>query len=353
MNSRERVLTAIEHREPDRVPLTVDMEKEVQQMLIEHFSISSRKELWDVLHIDTWLVGADVEDPEPDAEYPPDENKSVWGYRTRTVQYGEGSYEEQVHFPLAGEITKEDIDTYPIPDFKKVSFDPVRKAREDHPDRAIIAHITHGAYFNGTFLRGLEQFLIDMFMDYELAERLVGKANEFIIPAVERLANEAADAFDIFYIADDYCDASRPLFPPDIFRKLVKPYLADIADIIHGAGKKFLLHICGAVREIMPDIIDAGVDLLEPIQTSAAGMEVEGLKQDFGNDMAFYGSVDLVNVLNKGTVEDVQNEVRKNMRVLGKGGGLILGPGHTYIQVDAPAENIIAMYETAYDEGGY
>jgi len=353
MNSRDRVITAIEHKEPDRVPLTVDMEKEVQEMLFNHLGISTREELWDALHIDTWLVGAHIEDPDPDAEIPEDEVKSAWGYRLRTVAYEKGTYNEQVYFPLAGDITKEDIDSYTIPDPQNVSFDPIRKAREDHPDRAIIAHITHGGYFNATFLRGLEQYLMDLFIDYDLAEHLVNKSNEFIIPAIEKLADEASDSFDIFYIADDYCDASRPLFPPEIFKKLVKPYLADIADIIHGAGKKFLLHVCGAMREILPDIIDAGVDLIEPVQTSAQGMEPEGLKRDFGDDLAFYGSIDLVNVLNKCTVEEIKEEVRKNIRALGQGGGLILGPGHTYIQIDAPAENIIAMYETAYEEGRY
>jgi len=351
MDPRTRVLTAVRHEEPDRVPLTVDMEKEVEHMLYAHFGISTRKELWDALHIDTWLVGARVEDPDPEAPCPPGETKSVWGYRTRTVSFGKGSYEEQVYFPLAGEISPRDVDAYPIPDPDRVSFEPIRLARAEHPHRAVIAHITHGGYFNATFLRGLEQFLMDLYIDYPLAERLVARANEFIIPAVQRLAAEAADAFDIFYLADDYCDSSGPLFSPDIFRRLVKPYLRRIAEIVHGAGKKFLLHVCGAVRPLLPDIIDAGVDILEPIQTSAAGMDVEGLKRDFGKHITFYGSIDLVNVLNKGTPDDVRNEVRKNIRVLGEGGGFILGPGHTYIQIDAPLENILVMYETAYEEG--
>jgi len=105
------------------------------------------------------------------------------------------------------------------------------------------------------------------------------------------------------------------------------------------------------VRELLPDIIDAGVDLLEPIQTSAKGMEVEGLKCDFGKDLTFYGSLDLLRVLNRGTPEEVREEVRKNIRILGADGGFILGPGHTYIQIDAPLENILAMYETGYQQG--
>ena len=92
---------------------------------------------------------------------------------------------------------------------------------------------------------------------------------------------------------------------------------------------------------------------MEPIQTSAAGMAVEGLKADFGDKMTFYGSIDLINVLSKGSPDDVRNEVLNNFRVLGKNGGFIVGPGHTYIQPDVPLENILIMYETAYNECRY
>jgi uroporphyrinogen decarboxylase len=122
---------------------------------------------------------------------------------------------------------------------------------------------------------------------------------------------------------------------------------------VHEHNCKFLFHCCGAVRPLLPMMIKAGVDMLEPIQTRAAGMEVEGLKRDFGKELCFYGSVDLQEVLSKGTPEVVRNEVVKNMRVLGQGGGLIIGPGHTYIQVDAPLENILAMYDAAYRQGTY
>ena len=154
-------------------------------------------------------------------------------------------------------------------------------------------------------------------------------------------------------MADDYCSADGPLMSPAVFRAEIKPYLAAIVATCHRHGKKFLLHVCGAVRPLLPDILDAGVDLLEPIQTSAAGMAVEGLKRDFGSRLTFYGSIDLIRVLSRGTPEEVRQEVLKNFRVLGKGGGFIVGPGHTYIQPDCPLPNILAMYETAYKECRY
>jgi uroporphyrinogen decarboxylase len=138
-----------------------------------------------------------------------------------------------------------------------------------------------------------------------------------------------------------------------MFRRYVKPYLTRLAEVVHAHGKTFLLHVCGAVRPLLPDLIEAGVDILEPIQTSAAGMEVEGLKRDFGNDICFYGSIDLIRVLSRGTPATVRDEVLKNFRVLGKGGGFVVGPGHTYIQPDVPLTNILAMYEAAFRECRY
>jgi uroporphyrinogen decarboxylase len=125
------------------------------------------------------------------------------------------------------------------------------------------------------------------------------------------------------------------------------PYLTQVAERIHRHDKKFLLHVCGAVRPLLPMIIDAGVDMLEPIQIRAAGMDPAGLKKDFGRHLCFYGGLDLQEILCKGTPRQVADEARRLIDCLGQGGGYIFGPGHTYIQTDAPLANIMAMYETA------
>ena len=148
-------------------------------------------------------------------------------------------------------------------------------------------------------------------------------------------------------MADDYCSQQGPLFSPKVFQELVVPYLAKMVNMVHKHNKKFLLHVCGAVRPLLPMIIDAGVDMLEPVQIRAQGMDPEGLKRDFGKDICFYGGVDLQQILCKGTPRQVSDEVKRLIDILGPGGGYVLGPGHTYIQIDAPVENIMAMYETA------
>jgi uroporphyrinogen decarboxylase len=132
---------------------------------------------------------------------------------------------------------------------------------------------------------------------------------------------------------------------------MVVPYLAKAVEKAHAHDKKFLLHVCGAVRPLLPMIIDCGVDMLEPIQVRAEGMEPAALKRDFGRHLTFYGGLDLQQVLCKGTPNTVADETRRLIDILGDGGGYVFGPGHTYIQPDAPLENILAMYETARTHG--
>jgi uroporphyrinogen decarboxylase len=351
MTSRERVLCAIAHRSPDRLPITFDAEPEVIRLLQQHFGVATRDAVWDALHADTRLVGVDHHyrhiRQEGKVSY------DFWGIGSTPQTYSGGSYNEYTHWPLAPMSTIAELDAYDWPTPDEFTVESLRQARAANPDKAIIAHITHGAYFKATHMRGMENFMMDLGLEPEFANAIMQRIQRYLIPAVERLCREAGDAFDIFYMADDYCSADGPIMSPAVFRAQMQPYLAEIARIVHRHDKKFLLHVCGAVRPLLPYILDAGVDLLEPIQTSAAGMAVEGLKRDFGDRLTFYGSIDLIRVLSRGTPEEVRQEVLKNFRVLGKGGGFIVGPGHTYIQPDCSLENILAMYETAFQECRY
>ena len=351
MTSRERVLAAVAHREPDRLPITFDAEPAVIRALPAHFGVSTRDAVWDALHADTRLAGVDHHHRhirEAGAV-----RYDLWGIGSTPQACAGGTYSAVTHHPLAGMETVAAIEAYDWPTADEFSFETLRACRAANPDKAVIAHITHGAYFKATHLRGMETFMLDLGLRPELAHAVMRRVQGYLLPGVERLCREAGDAFDIFYLADDYCSADGPLFSPAIFRAEIRPYLAAIAATCHAHGKTFLLHVCGAVRRLLPGILDAGVDILEPIQTSAAGMAVEGLKRDFGSRLTFYGSIDLIRVLSRGTPEEVRQEVRKNFRVLGRGGGFIVGPGHTYIQPDCPLANILAMYETAYRECRY
>ena len=195
----------------------------------------------------------------------------------------------------------------------------------------------------------MEGIMMDFAINHAYAERLIATITDRVLMFLDKMLEAGGDKFDIVYMADDYCSQRAPLFSPDAFKRFVAPYLKQVADKAHKHNKKLLLHVCGAVRPLLPMIIDCGVDMLEPIQIRAEGMEPIALKRDFGKHLCFYGGVDLQQVLCRGTPQVVADEVKRLIDILGKDGGYIIGPGHTYIQVDAPVENIMAMYETAFN----
>ncbi len=347
MTSKERVLTAVAHREPERVPVTFDAEKEVYAALYEHLGLKTKEALFDALHVDTWMILPDnflyaAEEARKELKTTP------WGYKLRQVAYSGGTYDEVCFCPLAEKDSLSDLKAHPWPSARNWGFSHFPQEARAHSDRAVIGVFTWGAYFIASYVRGLEHLLMDFAERPAYAETLIRTISDISLEALETMLGSYSDGIDIVYMADDYCSQQGPLFSPPTFRKFVLPYLRRVVDATHKRRKKFLLHCCGAVRPLLPMIIEAGGDMIEPIQVRAEGMEPARLKKDFGRELCFYGGVDLQQLLCKGTPQQVADGVRGLIDCLGRDGGYVLGPGHTYIQVDAPIKNILTMYETAY-----
>lgn len=346
--SKQRVLAAINHRTADRTPITFDAEVEVYDALHKYLGTQTKEELFDRLHVDTWMI-LPKNFMYPKEYENKDEKVSIWGYKTRKAFYSGGSYDELVESPLAGKHNLEDIDEHPWPERGTLDFSHIPEEAREHENLSIICPFIWGSYFVATFVRGMEDLFMDFAMRKDYAHHLINTITDKGLMFLEEMLGKYGEGIDIVYMADDYCSQLAPLFSPDMFREFVVPYLTKMVKMVHDYDKVFLLHVCGAVRPLLPMIIDAGVDMLEPIQIRAEGMEPVGLKLDFGKDICFYGGVDLQKTLCQGTPEEVSDEVKRLIGILGKDGGYIIGPGHTYIQVDAPMENIIAMYDTAYE----
>ncbi len=346
MTSKERVLRAVEHKLADRTPITFDAEKEVYNMLCEKLNVQSQKELFDALNVDTWMV-LPKNFIYPQAEIDKPIKKSIWGWQAKVEEYSGGTYDELFNSPLAESTNIADIKNYNWPTEDALDFRHFPAETETHKDRAILGVFTWGAYFLATHIRGMESLMMDFAMNHKYADYLINTISEKSLYFLEKMLQNYGDGIDIVFMADDYCSQQGPLFSPAAFKKFVVPYLIKIVDRVHKANKKFLLHVCGAVRPLLPMIIDSGVDMLEPIQVRAQGMQPEGLKNDFGNNICFYGGMDLQQVLCKGTTETVKKEAQRLINILGQNSGYVFGPGHTYIQIDAPFENIMTMYRTA------
>jgi len=346
MTSKQRALAAVNHQTTDRIPITFDAEEEVYAALYDHLNLRTKEALFDRLHVDTWMI-LPGNFMYPKSEEQKTEKTSIWGYRVKVTAYSGGTYDELYFSPLAGKHEIADIRNHDWTGPQTLDFSHFQTEAQAHAGRAVIGVFTWGAYFIASFVRGMEELMMDFAMRSDYADYLIKTITEKILTALDTLLEEHGEGIDIVYMADDYCSQRGPLFSPDMFKHYVQPYLKEVAARCHKHDKKFLLHCCGAVRPLLPMIIDAGVDMLEPIQIRAEGMDPAGLKRDFGKHLCFYGGVDLQQILPKGTPQQVADEVRRLTDILGKGGGYIIGPGHTYIQPDTPLPNILMMYETA------
>jgi len=347
MNSKERVLAAVNHKVTDRVPITFDAVKEIYSSLHNHLAVQTKEQLFDRLHVDTWMIlpGNFVYTREEEDK---NEKTTVWGHKTIVKEFPGGSYNEICFNPLAGKDEISDLRNYNWTSPDIFDFSHFTEEAKLHSDKAIIGVFTWGPYFVASFLRGLENLMMDFAIRKDYASYLINTLAEISCAALTRMLETQGKGIDIVYMADDYCSQDGPLFSPEDFKEFIVPYLTRLVSITHRYNKKFLIHICGAVRPLMPMLIDSGVDMLEPIQTRAAGMDPAGLKKDFGKDICFYGGVDIQQILNNGTPQQVSDEVKRLIDIMDSNGGYILGPGHTYIQADTPVENILTMYDTAF-----
>jgi uroporphyrinogen decarboxylase len=274
----------------------------------------------------------------------------MFGCRYQLVDYGTGVYAECVYNPLATYNSIEEIKlnyTWPTADWFDYSVIPDQiKGREMYP----IQGGGSEPFLIYKDLRGHEQAYMDLLTRPELVcyclDRLFDLAYQNTVRIYEQIPGQAAFS----YVAEDLGSQESLLVSQKVIREIFIPRMKRMIDLAHSAGAYTFFHSDGAVRPIIPDMIAAGMDVLNPIQWRCKGMERGGLKRDFGDQIIFHGGVDNQQTLAFGAVEDVQEEVLYNIAVLGQGGGYILAPCHN-IQAVSPPENVVAMYEAGYENG--
>ncbi len=345
MTPRERWL-AVLNREPfDRFPLDYRATPEVTRALIEYMEAESWAEARDRLHIDPVIgVGGRYVGPEFDRD------SSPFGIGYADVDYGTGTYREAVYHPLAEYNSVEEIEKnyeWPNPDWW--AYDHIPQVIEEHPGWVIQGgHYEEFATYKD--LRGVQQGYLDHIENPEILHYCMGKLADLAYARFERIFDQAAGDVVWSWVAEDFGTQEGLLLSLEHIREFHLPHMKRMIDICHDAGAFVFHHSDGAVRPNIPQMIEAGIDVLDPVQWRCNGMDREGLKRDFGDDLVFHGAMDNQQTVPFGTVEDVRQEVRDNFRILGDGGGYILGPCHN-IQPVTPMENIVAIYETGYEEG--
>jgi len=261
-----------------------------------------------------------------------------------------GHHFEAVGRPLEG-ATIDDLGRYPWPDPEKL--DPARIRRcaesarhymEETPYVVCARHPYYGVLELGCWMCGFDDFLYRLAGEQEFVERFFGIIMDYQHRVDEIYYGAVGPYIHFTTSGDDFGSQNGPLLSPAMFHDMVAPCLAARIRHIHElTDAAFFHHSCGAIRPLIPDLIGAGVDILNPLQPQAAGMEPDGLKRDFGDRLTFYGGIDTQRILPQGTTEDVAAETRGVIRALGSGGGYVLSAAH-HLQEDVPAENVIAMY---------
>jgi len=204
------------------------------------------------------------------------------------------------------------------------------------------------------YMRGLEQWFADMIEQPEFCEALIDQTLRFWLDWFDAFLAEVGDTVDVIMVGDDLAGQTGPLFSPEFYRQVVKPRQKQLVQFIKGRTQaKIWYHTCGACKEYIPDLIDNGIDVLNPVQVSATEMDPDELKAKFGEQMVFWGGgIDSQHVLPHADPATVREHVRRNVEALMPGGGYVFNNVHN-IQAGVPAENILAMYDAAYDFGFY
>jgi len=357
MNSQQRVICAIAHKNQDKVPADYWAVSEVNQILLKEFGLTEEGELLEKLMIDIRYVkpsyiGSDFEE-QPDGslhrKLPDGTFVDIWGVKRKKVNWGRGSYLEVIESSLRDANNVKEIENNTWPNVDAFDYQSISRQCSKYKDLAIILTgdrlTTRASVFKlAMYLRGMDKLLMDLALNPKLVEALVAKLLEFHLEHNRRIFEAAAKEIDIFMLGDDFGSENGLLLSPSMFRRFFKPALRCLIDLAKKFNLKTMIHSCGAVRELIPDFIEMGLDILNPIQIQAQGMDPEDLKREFGRDICFHGSIDVQKELPFRTPEEIRKIVRSRINILGEDGGFILAPSHN-LQPDIPVDNIVAMYE--------
>ena len=349
MNSKERTAIALSRRLPDRVPVAAEFVPEVKKILLEHFHTDDYYDMCVKIGSDMLVYATGIST----SFYLKEENEYVcpWGCGWKYFENKTGRYAEIVRHPLADDPDGTKLHAYRTPDpDAPAQYLPFRELVERYGKTHFICGSVACSIFEAAwYLHGMEETIEDMLLRPEYTAELFDKTMQFTLHAGLHFIDEGAD---MIWLGDDVGMQDGMLFSPAMWRELLKPRMAVLISAYKARNPKVLVayHSCGNIMPIIDDLIEIGLDVLNPIQPHA--MDPADIKRKFGDRLAFWGSIDIQDTLPHGSREDIRAEVKLRMETIGKGGGLLLTPAHN-VQSDTSLANILAFYEAARELGNY
>ena len=382
MTSRQRMLTALDHQTPDRVPIDLGgnqtgIHKFAYRALLEHLGIEDEVSIMDPVqqlarpceevlerfHVDTRYIAAGSAADFRGEIVTRRRDGRLW--HDLTDEFGvtwsmpddRPYYMDVSDHPLA-HGTVDDLADYPFPRGDDPGrFEGLRdRALElrNHTPYAVVSGISGVVYETCWYMRGLEQWFTDMLTEPDFCEALREQTLKFWLDFFRVFLDEVGDLVDVIMIGDDLTGQTGPLFRPDFYRQVVKPRQKRLVQYIRSrTDAKIWYHTCGSCLEYIPDLLDNGIHALNPVQIGAAEMDPAELKARFGDRLVFWGgAIDAQHVLPSASPETVRRHVRRNLEIWKPGGGYVFSNVHN-VQAGVPAENIVALFDAAYDYGFY
>lgn len=355
MTSRERVLKTIAHQQPDRPPVFATLTPQIAQKLSSYLNVPyevpldslvstriSHMNLLTLLGNDCVGIAACAPDEMPTRTEPDGTIINEWGMVFKDA----GLYNEFYSFPLAHAETVEDITSYKFPNpiapgrFREAAK-TIEKFGKSH---AVVADLECSIFETAWYLTGLEKLLMDFLVQPPYLNVLLDKIAEVNTEIGKQLIKLGAD---IIWCGDDFGSQHGMIMSPEIWQEYFKPRMKKMFLEFRKVNPqiKIAWHTCGSILPIIPDLIEIGLDILNPLQPLATGMDPVFLKDTYGDKLVFFGGIDVQNLMPYGSAESVRKEVKRVASVYGKNGGYLAAPAHN-IQSDTPVENIIAMFDT-------
>ncbi|HEX9015660.1 MAG TPA: uroporphyrinogen decarboxylase family protein [Chloroflexota bacterium] len=374
---RERYQLALNHQEPDRVPIDLGstgggIAEVAYQRLKDHLGFEGDRgtaisatnltvaefdeRVLQALDVDIRHLGLKGPRRRPArVEHPDGTFADEWG-----LVYQKASYYAQIVGNPLNDASLTDIQTFSWPDPTDPArveglADRTRRLYQDTDFGLAAKSVSGGTFLLSCRLRGMDRFLMDLVLDKPLAHAILERVTETNLGLYDALLSAVGPWVQVVETQDDLGTQRAPFLSPAMYQEMIQPYHARLFEFIRkktGGKARIFMHSDGSIYDLLPHLIDAGVEVINPVQPQAWKMEPARLKADFGGRLTFHGGLDQQHIIPNGTPVEVEAEVREKIRAMAAGGGYIFSPCHN-LQPDVPAENIVAMYQAAREFGRY
>lgn len=347
MTSRERVLAAFAHQEPDRVPVWCGASEEFWGKAKAELGLDDES-LRQFFGDDFRRLYAQYAGPVFPLKHPQATCRTVFGVERKGMGYG-----QPIDHPLA-RATLDQIHQYPWPDPEWMDVSGIGEAaRAWNGEYAILGGDWSPFWHDAIDLLGMEGLMLAMYEAPEKVDAVMTRLVDFYAASSERIFNAADGCIDIFFMGNDFGSQTGPLLGPELFERFIQPHLKRLVGLGRDHGLKVMMHCCGGLLDLIPLFIEAGLDALHAVQPSCRGMDLSMLKAQYGDRLVFNGAIDSHRVLIEGTPASVREATRDVLRIMMPNGGYICGASHDTILGETPVENVVAMFDAVREFGDY